>query len=139
MSFILWYPQLNVGTLDVSVKSIGPSLTSKDHSHEHSVIPAILKRGYYRPQVNVRSCQHIQVHLASFMLEHHFHPIIYVALSSLPIFWGDPYYQSSPPLFEDGLCLRPVLPFRGESISLTCSSFPKRVHIFIVPPCKESL
>ena len=24
-----------------------------DHSHEHSVIPAILKRGYYRPQVNV--------------------------------------------------------------------------------------
>ena len=33
--------------------SIGPSLAIKDHPHEHSVIPAILERGYYRPQVNV--------------------------------------------------------------------------------------
>ena len=30
-----------------------PSLASKDQSHEHSVIPAILKRGYYVPQVKV--------------------------------------------------------------------------------------
>ena len=28
------------------------AILSKDHSHEQSVIPAILKRGYYRPQVN---------------------------------------------------------------------------------------
>ena len=44
---------MNVGTLHASVISAGPFLASKDHSHEHSVIPAILKRGYYRPQVNV--------------------------------------------------------------------------------------
>ena len=35
------------------VTSAGPSLASKDHSHEQSVIPSILKRGYYRPKVNV--------------------------------------------------------------------------------------
>ena len=35
------------------VTSAWPSLASKDHSHEQSVIPAILKRGYYHPQVNV--------------------------------------------------------------------------------------
>ena len=31
----------------------GLSLAIKDHSHEQIVIPAILKRGCYRPQVNV--------------------------------------------------------------------------------------
>ena len=50
--------------------------------------------------------------------------------SSLLIFWEDPYYQPAPPLSEEGLYLRPVLPIRGESISLTCSSFLKKVHIF---------
>ena len=59
MSVILYYPQLNVGTLHVRVTYVGPSLAIKDHSHEQSVILAILKRGYYRPQVNVRPCQHI--------------------------------------------------------------------------------
>ena len=49
---ILRYPGMNVGTLHVRVTYAGPSLASKDHSHEHSVIPAILRRGYYRPQVN---------------------------------------------------------------------------------------
>ena len=39
--------------LSMRVTSVGPSLASKDHSHEHSVIPSILKRGYYRPQMNV--------------------------------------------------------------------------------------
>ena len=44
---------MNVGTLHARVISAGPSLASKDHSHEQSVIPTILKRGYYHPQVNV--------------------------------------------------------------------------------------
>ena len=30
-----------------------PSLASKDHSHEQSVISSILKRGYYHPQEKV--------------------------------------------------------------------------------------
>ena len=66
-------------------------------------------------------------------------------LSSLPLSWEDPHYQPTPPLSEGGSCLRPVLPFRGESISSTCSSFPKKVHIFIIcstitiHPCEESL
>ena len=47
------YPQMNVGTLHVRVTSGGLSLASKEHSHEQSVVPAILKRGYYHPQVNV--------------------------------------------------------------------------------------
>ena len=42
-----------VSTLHARVASTRPSLASKDHSHAHSVIPAILKRGYYHPQVNV--------------------------------------------------------------------------------------
>ena len=41
----------------------GTSLASKDHSHEHSVIPYILERGYYRPQVNV-STLHARVAFA---------------------------------------------------------------------------
>ena len=53
MIVILQYPQLNVGTLHVRVTSGGLSLASKEHSHEQSVVPAILKRGYYHPQVNV--------------------------------------------------------------------------------------
>ena len=52
MSVILWYPQLNVGTLHTRVTYTRTSLAIKDHSHEHSVIPTILKRGYYRPQKN---------------------------------------------------------------------------------------
>ena len=44
---------MNVGTLHVRVTYSGPSLASKDNSHEQSVILSILKRGYYRPQVNV--------------------------------------------------------------------------------------
>ena len=42
-----------MGTIHARVTSIGPSLASKNHSHEHMVIHAILERGYYRPQVNV--------------------------------------------------------------------------------------
>ena len=53
MIVILWYPQMNVGTLHARVTSAGPSLSSKDHSHGQSVIPVILRRGYYHPQVNV--------------------------------------------------------------------------------------
>ena len=65
---------MNVGTLHVRVTSIGPSLASKDHSHEDSVISykTILKRGYYRPQVNVGPRQYRQAYLASFILEHHY-------------------------------------------------------------------
>ena len=65
--------------------------------------------------------------------------------SSLSLSWEDPYYQPAPPLFEEGSCLRPVLPFRGESISSTFSSFSKKVHIFIicspitVPPCEDNI
>ena len=77
-----------MGTLHTRVTSARPSLASKDHSHAQSVIVAILKRGYYRPQVNVGPCQHIQVHLASFMLEHHCHPIINVSLIITPPFLG---------------------------------------------------
>ena len=44
---------MNVGTLHVRVTYVWPSLANKDHSHAHSVIPAILKIGYYSPQVNV--------------------------------------------------------------------------------------
>ena len=46
--------------LSKRVTSAGPSLDSKDHSHEHSVIPAILERGYYCPQVNVGTL-HVRV------------------------------------------------------------------------------
>ena len=46
---------MKVGTLHARVTSVGPSLASKDHSHAQSVISAILKRGYYRPQVNLRT------------------------------------------------------------------------------------
>ena len=79
---------MNVGTLHARVTSAGPSLGSKNHSHEQSVIYAILKRGYYGPQVNVEPCQHIQVHLTSFMLEYHCHPIIDVSLIITPPFLG---------------------------------------------------
>ena len=50
--------------------------------------------------------------------------------SSLPLSREDLYHQPAPPLSEEGSYLQLVLPFRGESISSTCSSFPKRVHIF---------
>ena len=96
----------------------GHPLTSKDHSHAHSVIPSILKRGYYRPQVNVEPCQHLRAHLASFMLEHHCHPIIDVSLIITPH-------------FLEGSILSTCSPFvRGGLIYLTCSSFPRGVHIF---------
>ena len=39
--------------LSMRVTSAGPSLSSKDHSHEQSVIPTILERRYYHLQVNV--------------------------------------------------------------------------------------
>ena len=50
--------------------------------------------------------------------------------SSFLLSRDDPHHQPAPPLSEEGSYLRLVLPFRGESISSTCSSFPKRVHIF---------
>ena len=109
---------MNVGTLHARVTSTGPSLASKDHSHEQSVIPAILKRGYYHPQVNSGPCQYLQAYLASFMLENHCHPIIDVSLIITPHFLG-------------GSILSTCSPFvRGGFIYLTCSSFPRRVHIF---------
>ena len=83
---MLQYPQMNVGALHARVTYAGPSLSSKDHSHEQSVIPAILKRGYYHTQVNVGPSQHIQAHLASFMLDNHCHPIINVRLIITPYF-----------------------------------------------------
>ena len=66
-------------------------------------------------------------------------PLSMSVSSSLPIFWEDPYYQLAPHFFEEGSYLQPVLSFWGESISSTCSSFSKRVHIFIIASCKESL
>ena len=93
---------MNVGTLHARVMYVGNSLASKDHSHEQSVITAILKRGYYHPQVNVGPCQHLQEHLASFMMEHHCHLIIDVSLIITPHFSEDPYYRLDPPLSEEG-------------------------------------
>ena len=109
---------MNVDTLHARVTSAGPSLASKDHSHEQSVIPTILKRGHYRPQVNVGPCQHLQKYLASFILELHCHPIINASLIITPPFQGGSISSTCSPFV------------RGELISLTCSSFPRRVHIF---------
>ena len=109
---------MNVGTLHGRVTSTRPSLSSKDHSHEHSVIPAILKRGYYCPQVNFRPCQHLHLQLASFMLEHHYHPIIDVSLITTPHFPGGSILSTCSPFVW------------GVFISSTCSSFQRRVHIF---------
>ena len=113
-----YVPQVKFCTLHAIVISAGPCLPSKDHSHEHSVILAILKRGYYPPQVNVGPCQHLQVCLASFMLEHHFHPIIGVSLIITPNFLG-------------GCILSTYSTFaRGGFIVLTSSLFSRIVHIF---------
>ena len=111
-------PQVNVGTLHGRLIFVGPSLPSKDHSYEHSVIPTILKRGYYRPQVNVGPCQHLQAHLASFMLEHHCHPIIDVSLIITAHFSGGSILSTFSPFVQ------------VEFMSLTYSSFPRRFHSF---------
>ena len=107
-------------TLHVRVTSAGPCSASKDHCHEQSGISCktILKRGYYRLQVNVEPCQHLQAYLASFILELHCHPIVNGSLIITPPFQGGSISSTSAPFV------------RGGFISLTCSSFPRRVHIF---------
>ena len=109
---------MNVGSLHVRLISARPSLPSKDHSHEQSVILVILKRRYCHPQINVRDCQHILVYLASSMLEHHYHPIIDVSLIITPHFLGGSILSTYSPFLQGGF------------IVSTCSSFSRIVHIF---------
>ena len=68
--------------LSMRVTSVGPSLASKYHSHEHNVIPSILKRVCYRPQVNVGTLHVILISTGPSLAskdhshEHSFIPVI---------------------------------------------------------------
>ena len=98
------------------VASIGPSLATKDHSHEQSVIPSILKRGYYHPQTNVRPSS-----LSS---------IVDVSLIITPSFLGSFISSTYSPFVQGGF------------MSPTRSSFFRRGSIICspitFPPCEES-
>ena len=136
---------MNVGTLHVRVTFVGPSLAIKDNSHAHSVIPAILKRGYYCPQVNVSTLptrvasagpsldskdhSHEHIVILSILKRGYCHPQINVKPSSLSSIIDVSLIIT--PHFLGGSILSTCSPFvRGGFIVLTCSYFSRIVHIF---------
>ena len=90
-------------TLHARVTSTGPSLASKDHSWEQSVISCntILKRGYYHPQVS----DIVSIFNRTWPISYWRFisiPSSMTLLSSLPLSWEDPYHQLAPPFSTEG-------------------------------------
>ena len=144
---------MNVGTLHARVTYTGPSLDSKYHSHELSVIPGIPSSRedtiFHKWMLNLVSIfRHTwplsywsftiirhrwqSYHHSPFFERIHIINLLPLCLRRVHIF--DLFFLS-----EESPCIRLVPPFRRGSISSSFLLIREVCSPIIVPPCEESL